>query len=94
MPILEAFDWVLDKIGEVSRVVRLSFEGVEQEAWALFAKLENRCVSREGEVLLPIKGGRHRLYMDGGLGSGRGKGAMGIGEAEANMGLSLVNHTT
>lgn len=45
-PISVVSEWVLEKIGEVNRVVGLSFERVEQEAWALFAKLD--CKDVEG----------------------------------------------
>lgn len=38
-------DWVLQKIEEVSEVLGLSFDGLEDMAWELFAELEKRAVA-------------------------------------------------
>lgn len=35
-PLMGASEWVLQKMGEVSAVVGLSFEGLEKEVWSLF----------------------------------------------------------
>lgn len=39
---MEVNEWVLQKIGEVSEVMGVSFDGLEKKAWGLFAKFERR----------------------------------------------------
>lgn len=67
------------KIGEVSRVVGLSFEGFEEEAWALFVKLECRALSSSFKEVSLRKPHWELRNLQWGLAYERGLGGQGSG---------------
>lgn len=85
-PLSEDLDLVLEKIGEVERVVGLSFEGLE-ETWALFAKLECRRNLGDGGEALPGAVYRELQNLEGGLSFNRENEALASGRGGCQLGI-------
>lgn len=48
-PLASVSEWVLSRVEEVSKILGLSFEGLEDLAWELFVELEKREAAQLGE---------------------------------------------
>lgn len=61
VPITKVYEWVLEKMGVVSKVLGVSFDRMEQAAWELFVELERRSKTHSETVNLRGKQASKRI---------------------------------